>query len=308
MSEADGNEGTQESFPAGELPLKHLLLVIVVVAVWGTNFVVIHEGLKRFPPLFFATLRFAFSAFPAMIFLAKPTVSWRSITAYGFLIGGGQFGLLYVAMNGHIAPGLASLVIQMQVPFTIALSVVFLGERLRLRQFATFILCGLGLIAVGREIHGSATILGLALVLCAAGSWAAANILIKKLRAVNMLSFIVWSSAAAVPALLVLSAIIEGPHAIGESVRTASPSDWATVIWQSVGNTLFGFAAWSWLLARHPASSITPAAVLVPVFGLGSAALLLSEPMPILKVVGALLIILGVGADLALALRRKPAS
>jgi O-acetylserine/cysteine efflux transporter len=290
------------------LPPRHVMLVLAVVAIWGTNFVVIHEGLKQFPPLLFAALRFIFSAFPAILFLPRPAAPWRITIAYGLLIGAGQFGILYIAMAGHIAPGLASLVIQLQVPFTIALSAAIFGEKLRLRQLATFALCALGLVAVAKGNQGSASLLGLALVLGAAASWAVANILVKKAGAVRMLDFIVWSSVAAIPPLFGLSLAFEGPDAIVQSLQSASPAGWSAVLWQSVGNTLFGFAAWSWLLARHPAASVTPAAILVPVFGLGSAALLLGEPMPLMKVLGAALILLGVGVELALALRRRIAA
>ena len=92
------------------LSLRHALLAIAVMAVWGTNFVVIRVGLDHLPPLLFATLRFAFALFPAVLFLKRPAVRWRNLAAYGVLIGGGQFGLLYIGMNGHITPGLASLV------------------------------------------------------------------------------------------------------------------------------------------------------------------------------------------------------
>ncbi len=97
------------------LSLRHFLLAIAVVAVWGTNFVVIRIGLDHLPPLFFATLRFVFALLPAVFFLRRPAVSWGNLAAYGFLTGAGQFGALFLAMQGSISPGLASLVIQAQV-------------------------------------------------------------------------------------------------------------------------------------------------------------------------------------------------
>src|SRR3954469_9795666 len=99
------------------LPLRHMLLAIAVVAVWGTNFVVIKLALAQLPPLLLATLRFTFAAVPAVFFLKRPAVPWRNLAAYGVLIGAGQFGLLFIAMNGHISPGMAALVIQTQVFF-----------------------------------------------------------------------------------------------------------------------------------------------------------------------------------------------
>jgi O-acetylserine/cysteine efflux transporter len=107
-----------------------------------------------------------------------------------------------------------------------------------------------------------------------------------------MLHFVVWSSVFAVPPLLALSLLLEGPAAITAALQTASAATWATVLWQAVGNSLFGYGAWNWLLARHPAASITPMALLVPVFGMGSSSLLLGEAMPAWKL-GACALVLG---------------
>ena len=104
------------------MPLPHILLALAVVAVWGTNFVVIRWGLDGLPPLLFAALRFAASALPWLLFVPRPRVRWQTQAAFGVLLGVGQFGLLFLAIQGHISPGLASLVVQMQVFFTIGLS------------------------------------------------------------------------------------------------------------------------------------------------------------------------------------------
>ena len=109
------------------LPLRHLLLALAVVAVWGTNFVVIKLALGHLPPLLFAALRFTLAALPAVFLLPRPAVGWGNLAAYGLLIGVGQFGVMFVAMNGHISPGLASLVVQLQVFFTIGLAMYFSG-------------------------------------------------------------------------------------------------------------------------------------------------------------------------------------
>ncbi|HSM23030.1 MAG TPA: EamA family transporter, partial [Rubrivivax sp.] len=106
------------------MPLRHALLALAVVAVWGTNFVVIKVALQEMPPLTVALLRFFFALLPAAFFIARPAVPWRLLAAYGVLIGVGQFGLLYIALGGWISPGLASLVVQTQVFFTIGLAIV----------------------------------------------------------------------------------------------------------------------------------------------------------------------------------------
>jgi len=122
------------------LSLRHALLALAVMAVWGSNFVVIRVGLNHLPPLLFATLRFSVALFPAALFLKKPDVPWRNLAAYGVLIGAGQFGMLFIAMKGHISPGLASLVVQTQAFFTIALSMRLTGEKVRTFQYAALAL------------------------------------------------------------------------------------------------------------------------------------------------------------------------
>ncbi len=271
----------------------HLLLALSVVCIWGTNFVVIRWGLDGLPPFLFATLRFAFSALPWLLFIRRPAVPWHKLAAFGVLLGVGQFGLLFLAMQGHITPGLASLVVQMQVFFTIGLSLLALGERVRGFQITGLLLAVGGLAVAAAHLDASLTALGLALVLAAAFFWACANMVAKSAGRVDMLGFMVWSSAFAVPPLLALSWWLEGPQAIATSVVQAGPGVWASVLWQALGNTLFGYGVWNWLLARHPAATVTPLALLVPVFGMGAAALVLGEPLPAWKLGASALVLCG---------------
>ncbi len=283
--------------PAAQPPWRHLLLALAVVAVWGTNFVVIKAALTQLPPLLFAALRFAIAFFPAMLLLPRPPVPWRNLAAYGVLIGVGQFGVLYLAMDGHISPGLASLVVQTQVFFTIVLAMRVARERVQSHQWLALALGAAGIAVIGAHLGGDVTTVGLVMVLGAALSWAAANMVSKAAGQVNMLAYVVWSSAAAVPPLVLLSLLLEGGPAIVHGLTQADASAWAAVLWQSVGNSLFGYAAWGWLLARHPAASITPMALLVPVFGMATSAWWLAEPLPGWKLLAAALILCGLALN-----------
>ena len=70
------------------------------------------------------------------------------------------------------------------------------------------------------------------------------------------------------------------------------------VLWQSVGNTLFGFGIWNWLLARHSAAAFTPTALLVPVFGMAASSLVLAEPLQAWKLMAAGLIVAGLAVNM----------
>jgi O-acetylserine/cysteine efflux transporter len=283
--------------PAAGLPWTHMLLALAVVAVWGTNFVVIRVALDHLPPLLFATLRFVFALLPAAFFIKRPAVAWKWLAAYGVLIGFGQFGLLYIAMRGHISPGLASLVVQAQVFFTIGLAMYFTGERVRPFQILALALATAGIAVILTHADGTTTALGLFLVLVAAVCWAGGNHCARMAGTDDMLAFVVWASLFSVPPLLLGSLIMEGPAAMLAGVERADAVTWAAVLWQSVGNTLFGYAAWGWLLGRHPAATITPTALLVPVFGMGASALLLGESLPGWKLLAAALVMGGLAIN-----------
>ena len=280
------------------LSLRHFLLGLGVVAVWGTNFAVIKLALAQMPPLLFATLRFVAVILPAIFLVARPAVPWRNLASYGLLIGVGQFGLMFIAMNGHISPGLASLVVQTQVFFTIGLAMWLSGERAHPVQGVSLALAAGGIGVILLHTDGSATPLGLVLMLLAALSWAGGNIVSRQAGRVNMLAYVVWSSAFAVPPLVVLTLWQEGWTPVRTALEHADAAAWAAVAWQAVGNSLFGYAAWGWLLARYPAATVTPMALLVPVFGMGASAFWLGESLPGWKLLAAALVMGGLALNL----------
>lgn len=291
----------------GTLPAAHALLALLVVAVWGTNFVVIRWALESFTPLWIAVLRFSLAFVPALIALMglrgvgvrRPDVPWRDLLSYGALIGAGQFGLLYIAIHGHISPGMASLVIQTQVFFTIGLAVLTAGERVRAHQAWALALASAGLVIIGVHADATVTPLGLGMVLLAAASWAAGNIVGRRAKGVSAFAYVVWSSLGSLPPLLFLALLTEGWPALAQSARHAGIAAWAAVVWQAVGNTLFGYAAWGWLMQRHEAATVSPWALLVPVFGMGGSAWLLGESMPWWKLLAATLVIAGLTITVA---------
>jgi O-acetylserine/cysteine efflux transporter len=280
------------------LPLPHALLGVAIAAVWGSNFVIIREGLEHLPPLLFAGLRFLLGFLAALFFLRRPNLAWSELAAYGLFIGVGQFGLLFLAVDGLISPGLASLVAQTQVFFTIGLAIYFNGEKVAPIQWLALLLAASGLIVIGLNNDSETTLAGLFLMLGAALCWALGNMVARRAGRIDMVAYVGWSSLFAAPPLLLLSLVFEGPEAISRGVMEADLGTWGAVIWQAVGNSLFGYAAWAWLLARHPAALVTPMALLVPVFGLATSFLWLGEPMPGWKIIAAGLVMTGLALNL----------
>lgn len=279
--------------------MSHLLLALAIVAVWGTNFVVIKICLDSFPPFVFAALRYIFAFLPAALFLPRPKISWVNLCVYGVAVGVGQFGVLYFAIDGNISPGLASLVIQTQVFFTIAFAMLFAKERLKLYQTVAVAVAITGLGIIAAHTDATTTGLGLALVVFSGFSWGVANTTSRRAGAINMLSYVVWASIYAIPPLILMALVFEGGWVVvSKSILTAPVGAWLGVLWQSWGNTLFGYGAWAWLLSKHPAAVVAPAPLLVPIFGMGASAYFLAEPLPPWKMEAAGLVITGLMVNL----------
>jgi O-acetylserine/cysteine efflux transporter len=275
------------------LPLPHFLLALAIMAVWGTNFVVIKLALAHLTPLTLATARFFFVFFPMALVLPRPAVAWSNLAAYGVLIGAGQFGLLFTAMHIGLTPGLASLVLQLQVFFTIALAAWWWSEKIAAYQIAALALAACGLALVAQHTSAATvTPLALGLAILAAFCWGCGNLVSRSAGRVNMLAYVVWSGIFAVPPLAVLALAIDGWGPIRAGIASATLGTWVAVGWQSVGNTMFGYAMWGWLLARHPSSTVAPMALMVPVFGMSASALYLGEPLQAWKL-GAFALVMG---------------
>ncbi|WP_406395122.1 EamA family transporter [Streptomyces sp. NBC_00887] len=284
----------------------HIALAALVAAVWGVNFVVIEVGLAHFPPLLFSALRFLVAALPAVFLVGRPTVAWKWIIGVGLVLGVAKFGLLFIGMDRGMPAGLSSLVLQVQAVFTALFAALALGERPgRVRALGMGVaLAGIGVAAVDEGAGGP--VLAFVLVVAAAACWGVSNVLTRKAAPSDSLNFMVWVSTVPVLPLLGLSLLIEGPDRDAEALAALDRSGVGIIVYVAWITTVFGFGAWGFLLRHHPASSVAPFTLLVPVFGMSSAALFLGESVSPLRWCAAALLVGGVALT-SLAGRRAAA-
>ena len=272
---------------------KDLLLALLVIIVWGLNFVVIKVGLQGMPPMLMGALRFMLAAFPAILFVHRPQVPLRWMLAYGMTISVGQFAFLFYAMHVGMPAGLASLVLQSQAFFTLFFAALFLGERLRGSNLFGLLVAASGLLLIGLQGGQAMTLAGFALTIAAASMWALGNVVTRKLGKVNLVGLVVWGSLIPPLPFLALSLWLEGPELISQSLRSLGLDSLLVLAYLAFGATILGYGLWSRLLSRYPASQVAPFSLLVPVVGISSSALLLGERLGGLQMVGAALVMAG---------------
>lgn len=280
----------------GSLDLRHALLATLVAVIWGFNFVVIEWGMADVPPLLFASMRFTAVVLPAVFFVPRPAAPWSTVAAVGVFMSLGQFGLLYTAMHLGLPPGLAALVLQAQVLFTVLIAAAWLRERPSRRQVAGIVVASAGLVVVGVG-RGGHVPLG-ALLLCVAGalSWGVGNVVARKaaVPASSGLSLVVWSSVVVPVPLFLLSLLLDGPTAVGHALAGLGPEAVLSTLYTTVLASLVGYSIFNGLLSRYPASSVVPFVLIAPPVAMASAWLLLGQTVNAAEVLGGLVVLAGV--------------
>lgn len=270
------------------------VLAALVVAIWGVNFVVISWGLDGMPPLTFAALRFALVLVPAVFVVPRPTGPFRLVAAVGAFMSLGQFGLLYSSIHAGMPSGLAALVLQSQVIFTITISSVRLRERPSSAQVAGVALGVVGLVIVGFGRGGHVPLGALLLCLGAGLSWAIGNVISRASGIAGGLSLTVWSAVIVPVPLLTLSLVLDGPHAVGSALADISARSVLSTLFTGILASLLGYAIYTTLLSRYPAAQVAPWTLGVPAIAMVAAWVFLDERPNGAEALGGVLLLAGV--------------
>jgi O-acetylserine/cysteine efflux transporter len=283
---------------------RDLGLVLLVVFLWGMNFVVIKLGLRGISPFMLAGLRFTLTALPAIFFLRRPKLPFRVYAGFALTSFLGQFTLLFSAIKIGMPTGLSSLVMQSQAFFTVLLAAVVLGERPRPAQVAGMVVAALGLAAIATGSGKSFPLVGLLLTLGAAVAWAAGNLVSRSLARhgeVNALAFVVWAALPLPLPFFAFEWALGGRDSVTASLGAMDVLSWAAVAYLAFGSTLTGYGLWNRLLKTYPAGQVARFTLLMPVIALGCGWLVFGERLSAIQLVGCTLVIAGLALPFAVA-------
>lgn len=274
--------------------LRDWLIGLTVISVWGVNFYFMKLGLADFSPMLLGMLRFLFVCIPLVFFIERPPVRWLLLAAYGLTISLGQFGFMFTALSVGMPTGLAALLLQAQVFFTVLIAALLLKEQVRPNHIAAIGVATLGLLLIGiGQYSGHLPWQGLVLVLCAALSWACGNIVVRKIGRVNPLSLVVWGNAFAIVPFAAMALWQDGASEVLRQLSHAGWRGWSGVLFLAYVASLVGYVGWGALLSRHMANKVTPLALLVPVIAMIVAYFLLDEQLNSWQMAGVALVMGG---------------
>jgi O-acetylserine/cysteine efflux transporter len=279
------------------VPLRHVLLVIAVAFIYGVSFIAIKIAVLEMPPLLVTGWRFLLTAVPLILFVKPPKVAFYWPLAFGLVQGTLMFGLVFVAISWGMPGGLTALVAQSQVFFTIGAAALLFNERPMPHQYTGAGIACLGIIITAvSKFQDGAPLLPFMMVVLAAALWGIANIIAKAARPPDMLAFIGWGSLAAPVPLFLASMMVEGTR-FAIPPHLPSLKAVAAVLFMAYFATLFAFTAWNWLLRQYPAATVTPFALLIPIFGFSSMAVVFGERIGVLTMMGACVVFIGLAVN-----------
>lgn len=269
----------------------HILLALLVPALWGLGFALAKVGMDQFPPFMIMSMRFALSALVLVWFVKPPWGHMRHIFLIAMISATIQYGFTFYGLKNLDAPT-AIIVVQLEAPFLAILGAVFLRETLGWKKIVGMVLAfgGVGLIAGEPRLDGS--LLYVSMVCIGALTWAIGQLLIRKLKEVDGLTMLAWVSMFAAPQMFVASLLLETGQQ--EAIRNASMQQWGIVLYLGLVMTAIGYSAWYTLVKSVPFSSIAPFLLLTPVTTIIFGYFVIGDVLTMTMVMGSVLVLGGI--------------
>ncbi|KNH44811.1 EamA family transporter [Pseudomonas lini] len=277
---------------------KHLVLAILVTLVWGVNFPITKLGLRSIDPFVLTGIRFALAAIPLVFFIKRPAIQFSYVAAYGFIFGLGMWGVINYGIQVGVSPGIASLIIQLSVFFTMGWGALLFKEKLRGAQFLGALLALVGLAGIISTQQGEHAILGVLLIVLSAVAWSIGNVIIKKSGVKEIFSFMVWASLFPPIPLFFIAWLMQGAAPFENLQSSLDLTAVLSIIFQVYLATHFAYWGWNSLLKLYPVSTVAPLSLLIPVFGIGSSMLIIGEHISTPNLISIAIIILGLAVGL----------
>ena len=266
-------------------------MALMVPLVWGMGFVFAKGAINHFPPILLMAFRFALTAMVLVWFVPVPYGNLKNIFNVAIVAAAIQYSLTFTGLAG-LEAGLASLVVQLEVPFLVLLGALVLKENPGLQKWAGIIISFLGVVLMTQQDSLKGSLMSVCLVVAGCFVWACGQVMIRKLKDIGGLQVTAWVAVFATPQLFIMSAIFESGQIT--AIQNANDMVWLTVIYLGLVMTCLGYYLWNTLIRRHDVGTVAPFLLLLPLFSLIGGMLFLGEEPTADKLLGGVVILLGV--------------
>lgn len=278
---------------------RHPLGMLLITVILAACFTAIKAGLEFAPPLLFAALRALIGgAILLALVIARggralpPRLIWPGVLALSVV----NTALVYAAMflsPGRTGAGIASAAGNLQPFLTLVLAVGFLREPLTGAKTIVVLmgLAGVTLISYPAFADsGAFGISGVVLALTVSAGSSIGNIIVKRMQLGPLLLAVTgWQFLIGGLILLVLAAFAEDVGDLEVNLALA-----AILLFLSLFGTAFITALWFAFVQEGEVGGLATFYYLVPVFGVAIAVAAFGEPVSVLTVAGALVLVLAV--------------
>lgn len=270
---------------------RHIFFAILISCIWGANFVVTKLGLYNFPPILFTCLRYTLIIVPLIFFIRRDSLPWSLIIKIGTSLGIFTFTLAFIGIKLGVDAGLVSLLMQLQVVFTLLLSWIILKEPPTINQSIGVLISVIGVGVLVWNTEDYTTFVGVLFVLFGALFSGITKIIMKQAGNYNTFHLMVWMSVIPPIPLLLLSFIFETNQL--SSLMSISYATIFALVFNAFVSTIIGFGTLGYLIKLYSPNQIAPYAFLVPVFGILFGFLFANEDLNLVGVIASVFIFTG---------------
>jgi O-acetylserine/cysteine efflux transporter len=281
------------SAPSTRFGPTDLGVAAVMNIMWGLNLIAVKMAVDLIQPMTAALLRQMVVLIVCIPALRIMPGRMRSLVTLGVLSG----GLFYIAVNLSlkVSDNVSALAIagQLGAPFSLILAIIFLGERIQKFRIAGMALAFAGVVVLVFDPGLVNEAPGLALTALSSLIWGFCSLIQRQLRGVPVLTIYAWVGLIGSVLLFPVALWFE-PSGIA-AIPALPLATFGWVLFSGVGSTVIGQGAMSWLLQRHPISTVVPLTLAAPIISVAAASWWFKTPLTPAMIVGGLMAMMGVG-------------
>lgn len=270
---------------------KDIAIALVPPLSWGAGFTLAKPAVEQFQPLFMLAMIYVALVVVLLVTAREPIrTPWPSLFAIAAFAVPIQGVFIFLGLK-YLPASVATLVLQVQVPFAVLLGWLVGGEEINSRKiFGTFVALA-GVAAVVGLPHEAPPIWPVIYIILGSLFWAFGQVLARKLGRDTGILQLKGMALAGLPQILIATFLFEQGQ--WNSVMTASLDQWLALAFSTAVGFYIGYAVWFSLLRKHRMDEVAPFVLLMPVIGIVTAAVVLGERISPIQVAGGLVILIG---------------